>query len=96
MPILGDDFYPELWDRPLDDFRRPLQLLASTLEFTDPVTGAGRAASDTRRDLQAWTSLADWEGDVSRVGHVAQHAPDRPSGTSSSVGCLGYAERWKL
>lgn len=57
MPILGDDFYPELQARPLDDFRRPLQLLAATLEFTDPVDGTARRFR-TRRELAAWTCLA--------------------------------------
>ena len=53
LPIVGDDFYPELTDRPLDDFRDPLQLLAETLEFTDPVTGADRRFR-TRRRLACW------------------------------------------
>lgn len=53
LPILGDDFYPELTDRPLDDFRDPLQLLAETLGFTDPVTGAERRFR-TRRRLASW------------------------------------------
>ena len=51
--ILGDDFYPVLTERPLDDFRWPLQLLASTLRFTDPTTGAPRRF-DTRLQLRAW------------------------------------------
>jgi tRNA pseudouridine32 synthase / 23S rRNA pseudouridine746 synthase len=42
IPILGDRFYPEIIETPLDDFSRPLQLLAKTLEFTDPVTGRSR------------------------------------------------------
>ncbi len=42
VPILGDPFYPVLEDRPLDDFTRPLQLLAKVLEFDDPVTGEPR------------------------------------------------------
>ena len=63
VPILGDDFYPELRARPLADFRRPLQLLAATLEFTDPVDGNTRRFR-TRRHLQAWRSLADWAGDM--------------------------------
>ena len=54
VPILGDDFYPVLTDRPLDDYSRPLQLLASTLEFTDPVSGEPRRFT-TRRRLQAWS-----------------------------------------
>ena len=60
VPILGDTFYPTLLDTPLDDFRRPLQLLASVLEFTDPVTGEARRF-ETRRSLQAWESFADWQ-----------------------------------
>jgi tRNA pseudouridine32 synthase / 23S rRNA pseudouridine746 synthase len=61
VPILGDDFYPVLTEKPLDDFRRPLQLLASTLEFTDPFTGEQRAFR-TRRRLQYWTDPAAWNG----------------------------------
>lgn len=53
VPIVGDDLYPELIDTPLDDFRRPLQLLATTLEFTDPVTGEPQRFT-TRRTLAAW------------------------------------------
>ena len=59
IPILGDDFYPELVDKPLDDFRRPLQLLAATLEFPDPVTGQLRRFR-TCRELEAWSSPATW------------------------------------
>ncbi len=92
VPILGDDFYPELWDRPLDDFRRPLQLLATTLEFTDPVTRRPRRF-DTRRDLQAWTSRADWEGDG---GESAIPSMGRPAGGLALPVDCGYAERWKL
>ncbi|HKS49722.1 MAG TPA: RluA family pseudouridine synthase [Amycolatopsis sp.] len=42
VPILGDRFYPVVTETALDDFSRPLQLLAKTLEFTDPVTGEPR------------------------------------------------------
>lgn len=59
IPILGDDFYPVLTEKPLDDFRRPLQLLAATLDFTDPVTGAARSFR-TGAELQAWTDPAGW------------------------------------
>jgi tRNA pseudouridine32 synthase/23S rRNA pseudouridine746 synthase len=59
VPILGDDFYPELTERPLDDFTRPLQLLAAALEFTDPITGAARRFATTRT-LQAWTDPVGW------------------------------------
>jgi tRNA pseudouridine32 synthase / 23S rRNA pseudouridine746 synthase len=43
VPILGDDFYPEVREeKALDDFTRPLQLLAAEMAFADPVTGAAR------------------------------------------------------
>jgi tRNA pseudouridine32 synthase / 23S rRNA pseudouridine746 synthase len=62
VPILGDDFYPELTEKPLDDFRRPLQLLASTLEFRDPFSGTLRRFT-TGLQLQAWTSYEEWARD---------------------------------
>jgi tRNA pseudouridine32 synthase/23S rRNA pseudouridine746 synthase len=60
VPILGDPLYPTVTDPvPPNDFRRPLQLLARTLEFTDPVTGRDhRFHSD--RTLTAWTSHDTW------------------------------------
>ncbi|MFD1827186.1 pseudouridine synthase [Mumia zhuanghuii] len=42
IPIVGDPVYPEVLDVDLDDFRHPLQLLASELAFTDPVDGSER------------------------------------------------------
>ncbi|WP_280397814.1 pseudouridine synthase [Nocardia carnea] len=59
IPILGDDFYPVITDKQLDDYRRPLQLLAATLEFTDPRTGELRRFESTRT-LQAWTDPHGW------------------------------------
>jgi tRNA pseudouridine32 synthase / 23S rRNA pseudouridine746 synthase len=61
IPILGDDFYPVLTETPLDDFTRPLQLLATTLEFRDPVTGEQRRFR-SRATLRAWTDYDDWAG----------------------------------
>ncbi|BDU02531.1 pseudouridylate synthase [Nocardia sputorum] len=61
IPILGDDFYPALTDKPVDDFTRPLQLLAASLEFTDPVTREPRRF-ETTRTLQAWTDPHGWAG----------------------------------
>jgi tRNA pseudouridine32 synthase / 23S rRNA pseudouridine746 synthase len=40
--IVNDDFYPELNQQAADDFEHPLQLLAATLAFVDPVTGEAR------------------------------------------------------
>jgi tRNA pseudouridine32 synthase/23S rRNA pseudouridine746 synthase len=59
VPILGDDFYPILTDRPLDDFTRPLQLLARSLEFRDPITGEQRRFR-SGATLRAWTAYNDW------------------------------------
>lgn len=60
LPILGDPVYPVVLPEPApDDFRRPLQLLASTIEFTDPLTGRERHF-ETRRALAAWTDPQGW------------------------------------
>ncbi|MGW0533910.1 RluA family pseudouridine synthase [Streptomyces sp. NPDC003032] len=61
LPILGDPVYPVVTDPvPPDDFRRPLQLLARRLEFTDPVTGA-RHRFVSGRTLGAWSAYDDWD-----------------------------------
>ncbi|MFF9062125.1 RluA family pseudouridine synthase [Streptomyces sp. NPDC014882] len=56
VPILGDPLYPEVTaPGPAGDFRRPLQLLARELEFTDPVTGVEHRLR-SRRTLAARSS----------------------------------------
>ncbi|WP_197357042.1 pseudouridine synthase, partial [Streptomyces clavuligerus] len=42
LPILHDPVYPVVRADGPEDFGRPLSLLARTLEFTDPFTGASR------------------------------------------------------
>lgn len=59
IPILGDPFYPVVTEKPLDDFSRPLQLLAAALSFTDPVTGQQRHFESPGR-LQAWEDYQSW------------------------------------
>lgn len=54
VPIVNDDFYPVLRDRPLDDFSSPLQLLARDLSFVDPVSGVRRSFR-SRLELSAWS-----------------------------------------
>jgi tRNA pseudouridine32 synthase/23S rRNA pseudouridine746 synthase len=49
-PIANDPLYPVLIDGAQDDPQRPLQLLARSLEFIDPVTGA-RRRFDSGRSL---------------------------------------------
>ncbi len=62
VPILGDPLYPEVTRPvPAGDFRRPLQLLARRLEFTDPVTGVEHAFV-SGRTLRAWSSYTEWAG----------------------------------
>ncbi|MFF5983962.1 RluA family pseudouridine synthase [Streptomyces olindensis] len=60
VPILGDPLYPEVTGPvPAGDFRRPLQLLARGLEFTDPVTGVEHRFR-SGRVLAAWASYDRW------------------------------------
>ncbi|GHH48868.1 RluA family pseudouridine synthase [Streptomyces candidus] len=59
LPILGDPYFPQLTDPSPTDFRRPLQLLARVLEFTDPLTGV-RHRFESRRTLQAWADQDGW------------------------------------
>lgn len=47
-PIVGDPLYPNVIDVAADDFSTPLQLLAQTLEFDDPRSGAHRRFVSTR------------------------------------------------
>ena len=42
-PILNDKYYPELEDESADNFAKPLQLLAKSLQFIDPVTSQTRS-----------------------------------------------------
>jgi len=58
-PIVGDLFYPVVVHGPgqvHEDWSRPLQLLACSIAFTDPVTGAARAYTSRRR--LAWPAPA--------------------------------------
>jgi tRNA pseudouridine32 synthase/23S rRNA pseudouridine746 synthase len=43
LPITGDPLYPNVLDVPADDFSTPLELLAQSLEFDDPLTGLRRS-----------------------------------------------------
>ena len=58
-PILGDDLYPDVLQQVPGDFSRPLQLLAESIAFTDPVTGRPRRFA-TRRALQQWPPGRQW------------------------------------
>jgi tRNA pseudouridine32 synthase/23S rRNA pseudouridine746 synthase len=51
LPILGDGLYPTLTPEGQMDYEHPLQLLAKSVEFTDPVTGQQRQF-ESQRTLQ--------------------------------------------
>jgi tRNA pseudouridine32 synthase/23S rRNA pseudouridine746 synthase len=42
LPILNDRMYPPVANTPDDDYGLPLQLLAKSIAFTDPITGQDR------------------------------------------------------
>lgn len=48
IPIVNDGFYPDALPPKGDDFSAPLQLLARSLAFTDPLTGEHRVFSSDR------------------------------------------------
>ena len=48
LPILGDSLYPKVIDVAPDDFSRPLQLLAHSIEFDDPVSARRHRFVSTR------------------------------------------------
>ena len=49
IPILNDGFYPEALPSKGDDFSSPLQLLARSLSFTDPLSGELRVFESSFR-----------------------------------------------
>ena len=48
--ILNDKYYPDLQPETADDYTNPLQLIAKTVRFTDPVTGQ-RMEFTSQREL---------------------------------------------
>ena len=62
LPLLGDGIYPILTPEGQTDYTRPIQLLAQSIEFTDPLSGQVRRFESQRR-LRA---LADFHTDFER------------------------------
>ena len=51
-PLLNDTYYPHLQQKKLDDYSKPLQLLAQKIQFIDPVTQQKKYfSSDTELNL---------------------------------------------
>ena len=61
LPIVNDRVYPPLDPTPDDDYRLPLQLLAQSIAFDDPVTGQARHFQSARR-LDLPTAAGDQGG----------------------------------
>ncbi|MGA8847882.1 MAG: pseudouridine synthase [Nocardioides sp.] len=49
IPIVDDPLYPEIRETEVDDFSRPLQLLAAEVSFVDPIDGSTRRFESTRQ-----------------------------------------------
>lgn len=58
-PIVGDDFYPQLINAKQDNYQQPLQLLARSLEFIDPLTSQARYFSSLQqlKDIELITAV---------------------------------------
>ena len=54
LPIVGDGIYPTLTPEGQVDYARPLQLLAKSIEFVDPLSGVLRRF-ESQRELAALT-----------------------------------------
>jgi tRNA pseudouridine32 synthase/23S rRNA pseudouridine746 synthase len=48
MPICHDQIYPVHCAENSDDYRKPLQLLAKSIAFADPITGEARKFTSAR------------------------------------------------
>ena len=57
LPIVNDNFYPRFYDVAPDDYSAPLQLLARSISFTDPLSGEPRTFT-SRRALDRWPGTA--------------------------------------
>lgn len=60
LPIRWDNFYPKLLDTDPYDYSTPLQLVARSVAFEDPFSGAPRRF-ESRRTLGSWPAAAGGE-----------------------------------
>lgn len=56
LPLLGDGIYPTLTPEGVPDYTRPLQLLAKTIAFIDPLSGKAQEFSSARQ-LMGWDEI---------------------------------------
>jgi tRNA pseudouridine32 synthase / 23S rRNA pseudouridine746 synthase len=71
LPILGDGIYPVLTPEGSQDFAHPLQLLAQSIAFTDPLSGAPRRYESTLQ-LSALPSIQNATQSNSSAGQPDQ------------------------
>jgi len=77
LPIRNDSYYPDMVEEgQADDWSRPLQLLARSIEFRDPITGHYRYFESQRR-------LSDWPPALCEQLH---YEPVLTSGSASEHG----------
>ena len=58
IPIVNDRIYPNLAaEEPIEDYLRPLQLLAKEIAFDDPITGQSRRFSSQQRLMMLETDV---------------------------------------
>jgi tRNA pseudouridine32 synthase/23S rRNA pseudouridine746 synthase len=58
LPMVGDGIYPTLTPEGSADYSQPLQLLAKTIAFTDPITGQ-RCEFESRKQLRRLAAVQD-------------------------------------
>ncbi len=68
-PIVDDPLYPDDLEVDVDDFARPLQLLASELAYVDPVDGTPRRFASPRR-LPLVGAGSEPPGGAHQAGHA--------------------------
>ena len=59
LPLVGDGLYPTLTPEGHIDFENPLQLLAKSIEFVDPISGQARRFESQRRLTRPPTPTPD-------------------------------------
>jgi tRNA pseudouridine32 synthase / 23S rRNA pseudouridine746 synthase len=69
MPILNDQIYPSLLAANSDDYSKPLQLVAKTLSFVDPISGKPRFfESGMALDLSAFDRSSQSPQEQTKLG----------------------------
>jgi tRNA pseudouridine32 synthase/23S rRNA pseudouridine746 synthase len=81
LPILGDGIYPALTPEGSANFEKPLQLLAQSISFTDPLSGEARHFESTLKlsELPAILASSAMRNPASHESHPPELAPTKDS-----------------